>query len=155
MLAMTLVMSPVLAASRTGLESSLIKEWHSEVNRADCPDFLYPSHSPSIVTGEKVYKANCARCHGQPPSQDPQVISYMRKQSPEKQFERICGGKHQMIKALSLDERWDSLLYMYFRLHEEAAVLNCFSWNPYQRDIPPEFHHSINGPVFLPGKRRA
>ena len=63
-LAMTLiftVVAPVIAVSRTGLESSLDKEWDSDVDRAQCPDFLYPSHNPSIVTGEKVYKANCAR----------------------------------------------------------------------------------------------
>lgn len=107
-----IVVAPLMAASRTGLQSSLIKDWHSEVDRAQCPDFLYPSHTPSIVSGQKVYQANCARCHGEPPTKDQQVISYMRAQSPEKQFERICGHKHQMNKALTIDERWDSLLYM-------------------------------------------
>ena len=100
------------ARSQTGLSSSLITEWHSEVNRANCADFRYPSHNPSIITGETVYKANCASCHGTVPVKSDEAISFMRKGSPEKQFETICGGKHNFAKTLTIDDRWDSLFYM-------------------------------------------
>ncbi len=103
---------PAYAVTQTGLSSSLIKEWHSEVNRANCPDFRYPSHKPSIVTGETVYKANCASCHGAPPIKSDEAVSFMRKSSPEKQFETMCGGKHNFAKTLTIDDRWDSLFYM-------------------------------------------
>lgn len=112
LLLLLILTTPVFAASRTGLESTLIQEWESEVDKTDCADFLYPSHNPSIVTGKEVYQANCAKCHGQEPAKDSATISYMRKQSPEKQFQAICGGKHQLAKALTHDQRWDSLLYM-------------------------------------------
>jgi mono/diheme cytochrome c family protein len=118
LLAMTLVffsglISTVKAASKTGLESSLIKEWHSEVDRSKCKDFRYPSYEPSIATGEGVYKANCAKCHGASPSAS---VEAFRKTSPEKQFEFVCGGDpkgaHKFASTLTIDERWDSLIYM-------------------------------------------
>ena len=100
------------AVSQTGLSSSLIKEWHSEVDRVKCPDFRYPSHPPSIVTGEKVYKANCASCHGASPNKSTEIVNSMRKTSPEKHFETVCAGTHNFAKTLTIDERWDSLFYM-------------------------------------------
>lgn len=102
------------AASQTGLQSSLIKEWYSEVDRTKCRDFRYPSHEPSIVSGQKVYKANCAQCHGETPSASSKES--FRKVSPEKHFEYVCGGDpkgvHKFAKTLTIDERWDSLIYM-------------------------------------------
>ncbi len=102
------------AVSQTGLQSSLIKEWHSEVDRTKCRDFRYPSHEPSIVSGQKVYKANCAQCHGETPSASSKES--FRKVSPEKHFEYVCGGDpkgvHKFAKTLTIDERWDSLIYM-------------------------------------------
>lgn len=117
LLAMTLVITfaftlPVSAASRTGLSSSLISEWESEVDRSECPDFLYPSHNPSIVTGKEVFRANCSKCHGDLSQADQQLVSYMRKRTPEKQFEAICGGQHNFKNKLSIDERWDALMYL-------------------------------------------
>ncbi|MDD9899068.1 MAG: c-type cytochrome [Candidatus Melainabacteria bacterium] len=112
LLAMLMVMMPVSAASRTGLSSSLITEWESEVDRSECPDFLYPSHNPSIITGKKVYQNNCAKCHGSFTDVDPQLVSYMRKRTPEKQFEAVCGGNHNFKVRLTIDERWDALMYM-------------------------------------------
>jgi mono/diheme cytochrome c family protein len=107
-----LCFSPVHAVSQTGLSSSLIKEWHSEVDRKKCPDFRYPSHPPSIITGETVYKANCASCHGATPSKTTGIVDSMRKGSPEKHFETVCGGTHNFANTLTVDERWDSLMYM-------------------------------------------
>lgn len=107
------LVSQVKAASKTGLESSLIKEWHSEVDRSKCKDFRYPSHEPSIIAGEQVYKANCSKCHGATPTGSPDAF---RKNSPEKQFEFVCGGDpkgaHKFAGTLTIDQRWDALMYM-------------------------------------------
>jgi mono/diheme cytochrome c family protein len=101
------------AKSKTGLASSLIHEWESEVNREICPSFRYPSHPPSLVTGEKVFKQNCASCHNLSSSQK----DAFRKETPEKQFEFVCGGNGKGVHAfagkgkLDIDGMWDSLIY--------------------------------------------
>lgn len=113
-LAMTLLFAmSVSAKSQTGLSSSLITHWHSEVSRKVCPDFRYPSFPPSIVSGEKVYQANCAQCHGSTPSTSTDIVNKMRKGTPEKQFEFVCGGtNHSFAKALTVDQRWEALMYL-------------------------------------------
>jgi hypothetical protein len=83
---------PVKAATQTGLASSLITEWHSSVDRSKCPDFRYPSYAPSLVKGEKVYKANCSSCHGDTPNASDSLVKSLRSTSLEKQFEFVCGG---------------------------------------------------------------
>jgi mono/diheme cytochrome c family protein len=103
------------AASKTGLASSLIHEWESDVNRKICPSFRYPSHAPSLVTGEAVFKQNCSSCHTPAAS----YKEAFRKVTPEKQFEFVCGGKGDGVHSfagkgngkLSVDEMWDSLIY--------------------------------------------
>ena len=103
------------AKSRTGLASTLIHEWESEVDRKICPSFRYPSHQPSLVTGEKVFKQNCQSCHV--PSSSYKAA--FRKETPEKQFEFVCGGNGTGVHSfagkgngkLGIDEMWDSLLY--------------------------------------------
>lgn len=116
------VLAPsVNAKSKTGLASTLIVPWESEVDRKVAPDFRYPSHKPSITSGAEVYKANCAKCHGAVPNAD---LAKLRKTSPEKHFEFLSGGKgHSFAKSLTVDERWDSL--MYFR----ASVLGYYKAN--------------------------
>jgi mono/diheme cytochrome c family protein len=105
----------VHAKSKTGLASSLIHEWESEVDREICPSFRYPSHPPSLVTGEKVFKQNCASCHNLSSSQK----DTFRKATPEKQFEFVCGGDGSGVHSfagkgpgkLDIDGMWDSLIY--------------------------------------------
>ena len=53
----------VSAKSKTGLASSLIVKWQPGYDTTICPSFRYPSHPPSLLTGEKVFKQNCASCH--------------------------------------------------------------------------------------------
>lgn len=115
LLAMTVVLCAIVfpnavnATSKTGLTSSLIREWESEVDRDICPDFRYPHYQPSIVKGEKIYKANCAACHGNPPQGN---VSKLRKETVEKQFEFVCGGKnHNFSEKLDQAQRWDALIY--------------------------------------------
>jgi mono/diheme cytochrome c family protein len=102
----------VSAESRTGLASTLIKEWHSSVDTTKCKDFRYPSYAPSLPRGEKIYKSNCASCHGEIPKANNESI---RKVSPELQFESLCGGstdpKHNFSKTLDVAQRWDVLMY--------------------------------------------
>lgn len=134
-LALLFVVLPVSAKSKTGLASTLIHEWHSEVDRDICGAFRYPSHPPSLVSGEKVFKQNCASCH----SLDAGQKAAFRKVTPEKHFEFVCGGKGDGKHAfagkgdgkLGIDEMWDSL--MYFRANvlgyykdnsQEAADMN-------------------------------
>lgn len=120
-------MTGVQAASQTGLASSLIHEWESEVDRDICSSFRYPSHPPSLLTGEKVFKQNCASCHV--PS--PEYKAFFRTRTPEKQFEFVCGGKGDGVHSfagkgpgkLSIDEMWDSLIYL------RANVLGYFGEN--------------------------
>lgn len=115
------------ASSKTGLASSLIHEWESEVDRKICPSFRYPSHAPSLETGEKVFKQNCSSCH----SPSSSLKSAFRKVTPEKQFEFVCGGNGKGVHAfagkgagkLDIDGMWDSL--MYFR----ANVLGYYKEN--------------------------
>ena len=110
---MTLMaLSQVSAASKTGLASTLIHEWDSEVNREICPSFRYPSHPPSLATGEKVFKQNCASCH----TLGGASKANFRKKTPEKQYEFVCGGdkpgsSHALAGKLDVDQMWDSLLY--------------------------------------------
>ncbi len=104
------------AETKTGLSSSLIKEWKSSVDRSKCPDFRYPSYPPSIARGATVYKTNCASCHGEvPKAASPEALAKLRSQTPEKQFEYVCGGDpsgvHKFGKTLTLEARWDSLQY--------------------------------------------
>ncbi len=123
-----LITNPVYAATQTGLSSTLITEWHSSVDRKACPDFRYPANKPSTVAGEPVYKANCASCHGETPIKSVEAVALMRKTSPEKQFETVCGGKHNFAKTLTVDERWNALQYMrtqilgYFPVGSEQAA---------------------------------
>ncbi len=128
-LVLTFSFTAAQAASKTGLASSLIKEWESEVDREICPSFRYPSHQPSLVTGEKVFKQNCASCH----SATGASKAKFRTVSPEKHFEFVCGGS-KGAKAhdphafagkdkLDVDQIWDSLTY--FR----ASVLGYFKEN--------------------------
>jgi hypothetical protein len=103
------------AKSKTGLASTLIHEWESEVDRKICPSFRYPSHPPSLVTGEKVFKQNCQSCHVPSAS----YKAAFRTETPEKQFEFVCGGKGDGVHSfagkgngkLGIDEMWDSLIY--------------------------------------------
>jgi len=117
----------VQAKSKTGLASSLIQEWESEVDRDICPSFRYPSHPPSLVSGEQVFKKNCSSCHL--PSSS--YRAKFRKVTPELQFQTVCGGNGKGFHAfagkgpgkLNIDEMWDSL--MYFR----ANVLGYYKEN--------------------------
>lgn len=99
----------VSAASKTGLVSSLIEEWHSQVDRTKCKDFRYPSYPPSLPRGQIAYQQNCASCHGASPSKN----EALRKTSPEKQFEAMCGAlpDHDFSKVLDASGRWDALMY--------------------------------------------
>jgi mono/diheme cytochrome c family protein len=108
-------LTSVSAKSRTGLTSSLIKEWQSEVDRSICPDFRYPSYEPSIVKGEAVYQSNCASCHGVTPTGNK---AKLRSQSVEKHFEFVCGGdgtpataNHKFSTKLDQAQRWDALMF--------------------------------------------
>lgn len=107
--------SSVSAVSKTGLSSSLINEWESEVSREICPDFRYPSYQPSILKGEEIYKANCASCHGSTPQGNK---AKLRTQTVEENFEFICGGdgtaatkNHKFAGKLDQGQRWDALMY--------------------------------------------
>ncbi len=112
---MVAIIAPALAVTKTGLSSSLLGEWKSSVDPSKCPDFRYPSYPPSIARGAQVYKANCSSCHGSVPTKTSAMTDKLRKGSPEKQFEFVCGGDpsgtHQFGKTLTLEERWDSLQY--------------------------------------------
>ncbi len=120
--------------------SSLIAPWSpNSVDMKKCPDFRYPSHKPSIVSGEKVYKSNCSSCHGSPVNKSSEWVQKLRQSTIAQQFEVVCnGGKdHEFRFDLSVDERWDSLIYMraqtlgYFAegTDEYAAISSTFGGN--------------------------
>ena len=117
----------VSAKSKTGLASSLIVKWQPGYDTTICPSFRYPSHPPSLLTGEKVFKQNCASCH----SISNTSKAKFRKVTPEKHLEMVCGGKGDGSHAfagkgkgkLGIDQMWDSL--MYFR----ANVLGYYKEN--------------------------
>lgn len=108
-----IIATPAMAATQTGLSSTLITKWHSEVDRTKCPDFRYPSYAPSLIKGEKVYKSNCASCHGDTPKITETLSEKIKTTSPEKQFEFLCGGDPSGIHKFKLDSsaRWDVIQY--------------------------------------------
>ena len=135
LLAMTMIASSfasVSATSKTGLTSSLIKEWESDIDRKICPDFRYPSYQPSILKGEGIYKANCASCHGATPQGNKDAL---RKATVEKNFEYICGGdgtsataNHKFAGKLDQAQRWYALMFYiakilgYYELNSEELA---------------------------------
>ncbi len=112
---LVLALNSANAVSQTGLSSSLIKEWHSEVDHKKYKDFRYPSYAPSLTKGEKVYKANCASCHGEKPNATEAISNFIKTNSPEKQFEYLSGAdpkpEHNFVKSIDTAARWDVINY--------------------------------------------
>jgi mono/diheme cytochrome c family protein len=81
-----------------------------------------PIHMPSARTGQTLYEANCAKCHGAdgrgavPGARNFTDTDYMRGESPANFFTIVSEGRGEMPAfkgALSADDRWNVVYYVW------------------------------------------
>lgn len=80
-------------------------------------DFEYPTKDPSSVEGEKLFKQNCASCHGfegKSPGKHNFTLKYINSIAPSHLFKTITNNeKHSSFKdKLTIQERWDTVIYL-------------------------------------------
>ncbi len=105
----------------------------SETDRWNAIAFLYTLSVPSttIESGQAVYTANCAQCHGatgqgdgpqaaQPTPPDLTVLSAMVKLSPQTLFDGLLKPQHT-FDSLTEDERWAVTSYLQTFAYAYAA----------------------------------
>lgn len=82
-------------------------------------DFAYPTKPPSIVEGEKLFKQNCANCHGfGSTGKNNFTLQYVNSVTPSQLFKVITTDiKHSSFKdKLTIKERWDAVMYLRYKL---------------------------------------
>lgn len=82
-------------------------------------DFDYPTKEPSVVEGKKLFKQNCAECHGFGDSKAHNfTLNYVNSVTPSHLFKAITSDKkHPSFKdKLSIKERWDTVMYLRFEV---------------------------------------
>lgn len=123
----------------------------------------YPSHDPSILNGQKVYNANCTKCHMDTPIVTEKSIAFFRSRSPAEQFATVNDGGwikgHAYRDRLTQDEIWDVLMYFrtavlgYYKtgsaeLQEMDAIFggNCAVCHGTRGQGDGNLHKSLNPP---------
>lgn len=91
----------------------------------------YPAREPSAASGQEIYAAMCAECHGVdgagtvPAARNFRDLDYMRAETPADFYVTVAEGRGEMpgyTDTLSSDERWDVVFYVW-RLSTSTEVL--------------------------------
>jgi mono/diheme cytochrome c family protein len=92
----------------------------------------YPSGIPSAESGQTIYEANCAKCHGDngkgavTGARDFTDADFVRGESPASFFQTVSDGRGEMpaFKAsLAVDDRWNAVFYVWrFSTSDQTLV---------------------------------
>ncbi len=82
----------------------------------------YPSRMPSAQSGQQIYEANCAKCHGDngkgavTGARDFTDVDFVRGESPASFYQTVTNGRGEMPSfkdSLGVDDRWDAVFYVW------------------------------------------
>lgn len=109
---------------------------------------FFPKAKPSAAAGQRIYKNNCAACHGENGAGDGPTASslpekpanftdlkFMRAEEPQEFFKNVTNGKESMPKfkkKLTESKRWDAVFFLWSRATspmEIAAGKNIYNKN--------------------------
>lgn len=111
----------VLTACQTSMKIDKVKlptEKPIVSKKASKKDFAYPTKPPSVVEGKKLFKKNCAECHGFGGGEKDFTESFVKSVTPSELFRAITSDdKHPSFKdKLSINERWDTVMYLRYEV---------------------------------------
>ena len=102
-----------------------VTEAGSLLNPTSTPSLValtYPSRMPSAENGQKIYQANCAKCHGDngkgavTGARDFTDVDFVRGESPASFYQTVTDGRGEMPAfkdTLGVDDRWDAVFYVW------------------------------------------
>jgi mono/diheme cytochrome c family protein len=82
----------------------------------------YPARLPSATSGQPLYQARCAKCHGAdgkgvvPGARNFNDLDYMRGETPAYFYATVTEGRNEMpafSDQITSDERWDAVAYVW------------------------------------------
>jgi mono/diheme cytochrome c family protein len=139
---------------------------------AAAESFLLPEAAPDVANGQRIFQANCTRCHGTTGAGNGELVesgevprmasflepAYVRQQSLESYYLVISNGNIENLMppwsgSLSVQERWDAAAYVYSLHYSQAQISQGQSLvtNP-NSSIRPESDNALAAETGLTGE---